>query len=540
MIKKKRYNSYNKKGIVFSLEALVGTILSTIALIFIMTQMLALFFMETPTNEQIVNNNMKSINEFIEFSNERFSDVNNNCYTMLKLKNLENFQFDINNNKNYFIVISETEISSHPLSELSKIDTINDFDKIEILNKDKLKVPVELYLDDTSDSILSVSVYGQKMGSLQNNLVLNKKINKIVLIPNYKMDLWFVEAQFGPIKSNQNIIVGRNYYEIEGSIVENSPLGVNTESNDIYIKQHITYPKGFYLGYNPISNKLFLSNSEYSNTFLNYRSCAIENLMSDDYDGSIKENPKYADFINDKLTFDCYSKDLDIGKDFKFIWSIKGIECPENEGKDCKDYLNEDYNDLTYGEFLDKLSKFYLENNKDCDIMKLVDIEPLSLKELEDGKIDDINYDLNKMFIEYDNKVKVLEGDGKKYLDKNFGDLIFEGLRNKNMKTYCNHKVCDYIGFKDSIAYFYDIDIDNFVYFDINFLRKDIKGNYYYKGRKLNLESAKDDFDDFGFSFFRENFNFYTFNIETEKGLKTIVLTDFQLNMVKRGFKNEN
>ena len=98
---------FKRKGIL-ALDALIGTILSVIALFFIF-QVFVSAFLQTPSNLKIAEGNAKSIVEFVNFNLNKDLDYNNfeNCFSVLKLNFLENYQYKEDNQKNnYFYILN--------------------------------------------------------------------------------------------------------------------------------------------------------------------------------------------------------------------------------------------------------------------------------------------------------------------------------------------------------------------------------------------------------------------------------------------------
>ena len=555
MLKKNIHIKFNKRSLM-SLEALVGTILSSIALIFIVSQFVNIFFMETPTNEKIVSDNMNSINEFIEFSHNKYekSFGNGDCFTVLKLKNLENFQFDKNNNQKFFILITKDIIASLPMTELQKVKSkINqgkfNWKNVKTLKKDKLNFPVDhLILDKTTDNLINLDFYFWTLNSNSGlNLKKNLNVEYLVLVPNYDKYVFnnffgqFSIGNVGPIKSNENILLGFSY------------ILTNTGFNDI------EYNLGNYLVYNPKKNDLFLSNSYFSNTLINHNNCEFNNLQRQVYLNSIQTNFNNVDYINNKVVFDFYNKDFSSFFGFNFIWSIAGIECPTSEGKSCEDYLGKDYNTLSYDDFLTKINEIGLNKYKKQQFeLRIKNLELLSLNKITSnvGKFKskkNLDYPIKNVFIKLDGIDKDLyletnRGRIKEKLIKNFGvdeENIFKFNTIVGSKKDNEPLISNYVVLKDGKTYFYSDELKSMVEFNVNYIVKNeiAPGNfeYYYLGKKIFFENNGEklgfDSEDVGQPF--DDHDFYVIHIDIGGKSRRLFLTELQLMSINNYYKND-
>lgn len=497
----------NKKGIQFALESLVGVVLSVIALMFIVS-LFSKVFLQTPTNEKIVDFNAKSIVSFVDFSSEKYKNEEN-CYTMLKLENLENYQF-AKDGRNYFYVIgekgSDLGVYTIKLEYLKNVYETKSLDGIPARFY-KFKVDdVKIKLDKTKDTGITVGFEFWSFGGVSSGIELNEDVRFILLVPDFDVKIGMFTIDF--LNSNQNILRGKVY----------------SSSNNYE-------PEGYHLSFKPNSGELFLSKSKYSNSLIAYKSCFSKEISQGLIEQVILKDPQLADFVNNKLVFDYVDSKTNLEQDFKFVWSVNGIECPISEGKSCKDYLGENFEKLNYDDFRYKVREIH---NKKFEAVagkgssKLVKIIELTYEEVMKGNLNNIEpYDYNSLFIEYD--IGNLNRDNaEQVMFVEFSDYAFKGFNNDDN---CISEYCDYAGFKNGNIYYYDLDHEDFVLFNINLIRKYNK-DYYYMGKKINLKKGK--YDDIGWSPFRDDFEFYSFDIQTELGMKSVFLSESQLNNIKR------
>lgn len=233
------FNGKSKKGL-FALETLVATILSVIALISLF-QIFSSVFLQTPTNLKIAQDNAKSIAEFIEYSNKRY--INQDCYTLLKLRNIENYQFL--DSENYFHIITNKGIKIFDKKNLDKI-----YEDKNYINNNRYfrNIEVNIQYDNTDKGLpISLELFGFNLGESDKNLNLLDG-DFLLLQPVFKKNLAGFEIDI--FEDNQNILYGKTFFE-------------NDFEDNL----------GNFLIYNPKTSNLFLSSSDYSNALIFKNSC---------------------------------------------------------------------------------------------------------------------------------------------------------------------------------------------------------------------------------------------------------------------------
>jgi hypothetical protein len=96
----------NKKGIL-ALQAVVTMMLSTLALLLLLQASISFLKLNNPENLDIARDNAQSIVDFIDYSNNKYDNGPNACYTLLKLKNLQNFQLNDQANTYFYLVTND-------------------------------------------------------------------------------------------------------------------------------------------------------------------------------------------------------------------------------------------------------------------------------------------------------------------------------------------------------------------------------------------------------------------------------------------------
>ncbi len=157
-----------KKGLI-ALEALIGTIVSVVALVFLFEVFSNIVF-STPDNFKIVKDNSKSIYDFLNYPENNNMDTYNNCFFTLKLNHLQNFQYE-EEGENYFYIIKEDGIYYSDLLNLESFEKnyienkvfenvkkLENFESLNIL-RDITKSPWSISVDfdfDNGDTFVNL------------------------------------------------------------------------------------------------------------------------------------------------------------------------------------------------------------------------------------------------------------------------------------------------------------------------------------------------------------------------------------------------
>lgn len=218
------------------LGELILLILAFIGFVFVGKEVITIFF-STPTNQEIAEKNAEEIINFVKFSEEESSD---SCFSLLKLRNLENFQFK--EDENFLLVIRKEGIELYPyelhdafisggLSAVSGISSVKFF---EFENE------VELKKDETSEGNRALWI---TWISPDSSIELEEaEFEAILLEPKFS-------KQFGKIEASDssNFLEGQNTYivhflEADDSerMGESSFLALRTSgsSSELFFTEH--------------------------------------------------------------------------------------------------------------------------------------------------------------------------------------------------------------------------------------------------------------------------------------------------------------
>ncbi|MFW5704228.1 MAG: hypothetical protein ACOC3Z_00010 [Nanoarchaeota archaeon] len=362
-----KYKNNSKKGLSFSLETLLGVVLSVIVLFF-MLQAFGSVFLANNTNLDIAKANANSIKEFVEYSSSGEYSTLTNCFNMLKLHHLENYQHEDDDGENYFYVIDSKGvniINTDRYDKFSKNLNLKGIVKKRYeFDDDLFPNGLKLKFDETeSASFLPWS-------SSDTKLQLEKDAKYIILIPTF---------------SNQNNYDIYIYYYDGRSLDDDEVDGEN-------------------LIFNQDEKILFVSYEDRGDLMVSRELCSYKYLIKKDYDSYFQKKPEEIDYINNEVIFKLKLKDSGEFYDIYFGWK-NGPMCFENQfGIDCKVLFGEHYQNLNYDQFLEKVKEYIANNpnlNQDLELVELKDLNSnevdLSNLVIDDFLSEDFTYTQNQM-----------------------------------------------------------------------------------------------------------------------------------------------
>ena len=460
----------NKRAIM-ALDALIGTVLSVIALFFLLQLMYVFFFQNNDPNLEIAKNDAQSIVDFVntyssDNKNNPYFD-NENCFFILKLQNLENFQVQKDAKKTYSYLITDKEVL------IVDNDNVKLFEENLQLNSNivkksyKFENQVQIKKDKTDPGLLAkVDLFFIFSVGDSGKFKIKETLNKQLIY------LKQGENKAGKGFDNNNILYPFIYQENKNIVgIEKNP--VDWYTSGIWGGQ----PKNFKLvngGYLVFSknwygdrNILFATESELSNLFVKNNLCSKKQLEKLNNEGYYKkeENLLNLDYFNKKIIFSCDVEEKSI---IKLIWE-NNYKC-ESEGDYCKEFLSKieinNYNSI-----------FKSNNPKDIKLKDFCNEKVPNYKysfKIEESLNKKINQNqklnFNSLFIE--NEINI---DGKDLLqlsdkDKeknNFVNLnaVFnpfgfgDGINGCDKLRY--KSLCRDIYFKDGSTYFYVLENRN-------------------------------------------------------------------------------
>lgn len=538
-----------KKGL-SALDNIIGIILSVIALFFIVQLLMHLVY-QGPTNEKIAKDNARSIKEFVDYSYNEYKG-SLECYTMLKLSNLENFQIENNENgggKSYFYVINEEGVWVYDMSYY-----INFLEgKAEFLNKNK---PVYFAKFDTNNKILrmeDLSFFNKLSDGIdKTNKVLDEYIlfgvldsmgffdetdnikdfysklelkdsKYIVLRPVFSKSFFGFDVSF--ISSGQNILAAMSIERIPTSLKDE---GLKIQNSMLY--------NSHYLVFKP-SEMIFPSYTLDGENFIKKHLCEVERFAEIGLDKKFSSKEEYSEMINNNKVI----VGVVNGIEYKFVWKINGYECYENKVLiDCGSLLKGNFG-KDYDSFKESINGNFFDKFKGNG-------NSVEIKEMNEEK----SYQdfLNSLFIEFDFKdrngnsrvVSIsdfgLNGDMGMFKDSdNFAVFKLKGAMmsffSSSYLNGCNEEVCNYLIYdkNSGVVYFYENEVyKNFVRFDSSLISKsyDDKGKieFYFDNKLVSYDVLSVDKD---WTIFGDNL-FYKVKLDYKGKEYFVLISKTQLN----------
>ncbi len=413
MGKNSRVNS-QKKGFL-ALESLISIIISVMAL-FVILQVFVQF-LPSDSNKDIAERNAKEILNFIEFSEENYGDFTN-CFTLLKISNLENFQYlEDGGSKNFFYVINVFGI------KIFSMEFFEEFQENPSLflngNPNYKFENVDYRIDETEQGSF-FNIYGS--GGFDQSLDLTAGAFSLVLLPK------------------NGVAKNKKIYDI--FYVKFNKLEKVDENEN-----------GNYLVYKPETNQLFLSGGEISDILVKNAMCSYQKLIKNLWNNYYSENPNEISYTNNKIYLEYYNNEGE-KYDISFIWDF-GPKCLDKDVQVACDNLFEgmthnSVNKLSYEYFYEYVETYFLgimNTNFDNAEMRI---------KWEKNSIDDIKNKKQKIyfgdiFIKSSVDFSKLTDTEKK--DNNVYD-ISGWIFNKNING-CSKKDCNNIKYENAEVYFY-------------------------------------------------------------------------------------
>jgi len=552
------YNLKNKKKSIISFEAIIGTVLSMVAL-FLIFQVFIDAFYHLPNNQKVADANAESFVHFIDYSkNDLDISSFNDCFLMLRLFNLENFQFkEEKDEDNYFYIINNFGVF------VVKNENFESFFKNQKFNDEpdfKFDSEVKIVEDNTEEAWKVENLWFWKIHEA------DKKIKYKFSNSNY---LIMLKPKLGKLEFQNEFEI--SLLDLSGNILLNDDLNLNDDKH--------------YLVYDTSNNYLFVSKHLHSNILIKKNLCVKKYLISKDLNNYYLNNPDKVDFINNKIIFSCSADKKKIFVKGNYEW-LNGVVCNDIDKVGMCKEINPS---LIYVDFFNKLKKnCYNVLNGENFIEFSIKIEPLKLSEIKKNnniKYNDIfenfkyetNFDNKKLNID---EYKLLKNDFNDIRDKGFSDLditdeievdtiksiynkINEKLVYDNTNFFnkyfdfdgkkfndCYDKFSNYIIYLNNEAYFFvdgcksknsnkKLVYAKFKNYDfikkLNTGQKDKNGNiiydFYFNTEKIKAKRVETDKDNEGF--FENNNKFFYFlkinNIESK---------DYDIILSEKQFEN--
>jgi uncharacterized protein (UPF0333 family) len=431
------------KKAILSLEYLIHLILSVLALFLILFYFASLLF--NPTNKDIVESNSNSIIEFLEYSNEKF-DKYESCYTLLKMRNVENFQIPTKNNEDNYVYTIGIDNGNLALWHHKEEIFTNEFNNGDFLRLESgrpyatLDKNIQLKVDKTSEGAF-INLFGLLNADLE--LDLDEDVEYIFFKPVYG----FLNGPF----ENKNLY--NFFYKRESS---DQIYKLDGDSSSIV--------------YNPVEKELFVSKSEYTDTLIKRHLCSFKLFLDNVLSSYYADNPEEIDHPWNRIFFYFESETGDQIFPIRFKWDGEAVCYSGEENLDCNNIFNlESDEEIYYRRFVDLIYDFFkdeeLGDNFDNGILR-VTYEEIDEKHVLEN-IHKLSFE--DVFQEGEN-FNLLSDEEKK--NRNLYRL---SIRNPNELNECDKKECFLVESKDNFLFFYvDVEEEELRYFKFkeNFLRK--------------------------------------------------------------------
>jgi len=500
---KRNFNKSKSKKAFLALESLLGIIISVVALFFIFQTFFNVFF-QTPTNLKIAEDNARSIVEFIDYSNKKYAN-SNDCYTLLSLKNLENYQFKDNDNKNYFYFINNIGVNIYlkkdfdlainnfdDLKNLKPIKTLKFKNKIK-LNKEKLDVN-KINFDWTISIFDTVNLGGildWGVGTLKTyknfyHQVELENSQGILIYTAFGTTIFGVDSSnyldthisilnIDPLNNNQNILYAINYERL------NSYDKLDSSSKKIIISR---YFNSHYLAYSP-NNKVFPIFTLDSENYMKKNLCGFDNIENQIQNSQFSNKEDYFNQINKNKIIIIKGKN---NNEYKFKFEKNKKTCYKNSNKiNCEEIFNKNINNLNYNKFVKEIQNLPLEF-KIGDATSILEdknkeefYKNLYIPQKEKITLDIIENSFSDKYSNYD--IYIIKRNSITNSIQNIFNFNVINENNNNYFNNCKGDLCNFILFDktNQKVYLYDDKYyKNFVRFNIKYLERE-------KNRDLNI-----------------------------------------------------
>lgn len=321
--------SGGKKGFL-ALEALIGTILSVVALVFLFQYFIGLIF-STPSNLSIVENNIENINQFIEMPIDNGMSSFNNCFFSLRLHHLENFQYP-EEGSNYFYVIKSDGIYYAKLENLIKFqeDWI-DKKSSNLITKELNFEDITLKIDKSVSRSVDIEAFFVDAGSY-----IFGDPSEFVELFSQDDIVYILKPDFGILDKTNN----QNEYEV--MVFEDDKFKTIVGKNLIFANS-----------YGGEENVLFMEKTTYTQLLVKENLCnrkLLDNILLREKNIDLSSPDSFIDFSNKKVTFII----PDNGRNNEIIYDSGSITCSFS----CSNIFSQQKN-VIYRNFYDNLLNYF-------------------------------------------------------------------------------------------------------------------------------------------------------------------------------------
>jgi hypothetical protein len=496
-----RFNISNRKKGILALEALIGTILSVIALVVLVGYFNNILVQKD--NISIAEENAKSIGDFVNYfqTNSNYK-TQENCFNIMRLDFQTHFQYSDDGFKNFAYIIYKEAVYLIPFSEIITLNENIDNGNVNLNNYKKVvdfKTELNLLFDETdkiSLNFLTNIVFATD--NLNLELVKLEDNDFYILQPN-------VVTSTDKVISYVPFVTGEtNNYEVSA-----------VNKKDIKILEYPTYL--VYSNINSIyeNNLLFVTNSKYTIPQIKSNLCSqnsfnqikirnfykdsknILNIDYNNYDIIFKDIIENDNINNNINTYSFEWKNAPVCKVNTVIQSCETIFKLNNVGY----YIDGNFV-MTFKDFIFEIELFSKYNQN------INNFENWGIKSYKPSQVVDKKIYFRDVFTKLDqSKYKFEQLSNTDYLfQNNFFDIsqVFNSNINDCDESECNlihygnkYKMYFYAGTGILEEGFFNDKITNFnmYYFNEQLLRKnktnygnrDISYDIFYNNNKIEL-----------------------------------------------------
>ena len=491
----------SKRKAVLAAEALVGIILSTIALVLLVTAFQDLLFYQHP-NEQIVERTSSSLSGFVSNAQEGVFEGVGNCYSLFTIEHITSYQKDSDNkDEKYFFVITPHYVGSVPFKHLDKFrkgqldiqevaskDNENLFSYIE--KKKRFSTPITIKLDKTKEgnTFLNEFSHGFLAKSSDQISLSQEDLEYLLLVPTFDNQKSF-EVIFSLKEKEQTR---------RGSRPSDAASAVKDDSKKF---------SASYLAFSPQKNELFVPKHQVSETYIQSDLCLKKkNVAELIEDISLQEIYK-LDYINYRIVFEIIPE-----AEYSFEWNQQPVCKKGGEQVNCEEVFSTQVK--KYSTFIEQIEEYVktLEGDVSFGVKEYIPIQEYYSEENAINEVfslsDEVTFDNYFNYKECNSRSNNREC----YSIKEEYKDIFYQRDCPIWNPWCNNKE-PFIFQNNKIFYSSPlIDKNKFITFDTSHISsfQDNSGDYsyYFRGEEIKFSDVDFENEESSFEVYRSRIDF--------------------------------
>lgn len=476
-----------KKKAIMALEALLGTVLSVLALFFIFQAFMSVFFTNS-SNLEIAQANAESIVEFVEYfpSNKNYAGMTN-CYNLLKLSHIQVTQ-DLDDQ--WFFLVLDSEGIYILSSQFSQ-------KYLEELDFSSLSIDASSFIPFQQTGMLHLSTLDETLQQFSSG---NSFLEYVVLTPfETTLSMLTIEQ-----RDNKLFLSGRN-----AATKSSTQIANKAEKYELY-----------YLLYNHAARELFVpeSNEVISKVFQDANLCSNKILFDDIYKQILtRSNGVTLDYLNNNVEFEIRDTLTNqVIPETSFEWKSRPV-CKKNDIEVACDTLLSS-TPSTYFEFIAEIESFLeFSSYPNAAITPILESKTAAQRQATPISLDDFlitTLPEESSAIEYEMKG------------------TFWGLRNEYFQL-SNSDEAQKIYVQNGMAYFYyKFPGSDVQYWATNYaiFQKDSQGNLYLLGNNVDSKQVELESNN---GMKRKFYYLHYSDATLPKQIVNLILTEEQYNKVR-------